>query len=285
MSNPTNTISSVVETITPAMARVYLGLNVKNRRKKDHRITRYARDIAAGNWKLTGEAIKFDRDGNLVDGQNRLYAVIEANAPAQFLVVRGLDPETMEVLDSGAPRSAADALTLHGYGNGKDVAAVCHSHKMWASGGFIHAMTGTNAGAARMTNAEIIEYADAHPDLVGIAPQARKIATQLRFPSGPVAVVLHETIALAGEQAYSFFDRIAEMQGGGAGDPVSTLLKRATAEANRGGRILPGTAMFLLIRSWNAFITGERLVKFQIGSATGGWAAMPKILGPKDEVF
>jgi len=31
------------------------------------------------NWRMTGEAVKFDKDGVLLDGQNRAHAVIRVD--------------------------------------------------------------------------------------------------------------------------------------------------------------------------------------------------------------
>ena len=43
-----------VETITPSIAEQYLAKNIKNRSKKPIKIALYARDMAAGDWGLTG---------------------------------------------------------------------------------------------------------------------------------------------------------------------------------------------------------------------------------------
>lgn len=57
---------------------------------------------------MTGEPIKFAHNGRLLDGQQRLMALVDANVAVDFLVVRGLD-ETCDIpgRDRGLGRSAA----------------------------------------------------------------------------------------------------------------------------------------------------------------------------------
>lgn len=88
-------ITSKIETITPEIAREYLSKNSRNPRKTMNPavIRKYADDIKAGLWQLNGEAIIFDEDGFLKNGQHRLCAVIQANKPMSTLVVRGVARE------------------------------------------------------------------------------------------------------------------------------------------------------------------------------------------------
>lgn len=57
--------------VTPELAAEWLNHNTRNREKRPKRIAAYARDMAAGRWRRSGEAIKFAPDGTLLDGQNR----------------------------------------------------------------------------------------------------------------------------------------------------------------------------------------------------------------------
>lgn len=58
--------------ITPDMAEKWLGRNPRNRHVRQRDVVRYAQSMLAGEWLVTGEAIKFSFDGNLIDGQHRL---------------------------------------------------------------------------------------------------------------------------------------------------------------------------------------------------------------------
>ena len=86
-------ITSQVEHITPKIANEMLKFNSRNPRKRmDMNVIRkYAEDIRQGLWQLNGEAIVFDEDGFLVNGQHRLCGVIKANKAIDTLVVRGVE--------------------------------------------------------------------------------------------------------------------------------------------------------------------------------------------------
>lgn len=104
-------------TITPKIAAGILSKNTKNRRINQYRVNLYADDMRAGRWRTTAEAIIIDKNGELQNGQHRLQAVIKANIPVEFTVITGADPADMDYIDVGVPRSAANALDLHGIPN------------------------------------------------------------------------------------------------------------------------------------------------------------------------
>lgn len=103
-------ITAKVETITPEIAKTMLGENVNNRRISRDNVNLFAREIRNGEWRFNGEAIKFGKDGRLLDGQHRLLAVIAADKPLTTLVIRGLEDETQQTMDSGKTRTLGDVL-------------------------------------------------------------------------------------------------------------------------------------------------------------------------------
>lgn len=105
--------------ITPPQAREWLKKNPKNRKLRKFTVQSLARDIKAGAWAPTHQGIAFGADGNLIDGQHRLAAIVLANLPIWSLVFTGLpvrasgvNADTMDVVDRGNPRSVADILKL-----------------------------------------------------------------------------------------------------------------------------------------------------------------------------
>lgn len=110
-------------TITPDMAAQWLEMNTRNRKPRSGVIEKYARDMKSGRWQVTGDAIRFDSDANLIDGQHRLMACVKSGAPFSTLVIYGLQPDTQDVLDQGATRRAEDVLSLKGWQNVTGLAA------------------------------------------------------------------------------------------------------------------------------------------------------------------
>lgn len=109
--------------ITPAEAARWLKKNKNNRPIRKERVHAYAADMKHGNWNLNTDPISFDSDGNLLNGQHRLSAVIEADATIQMLVAKNVDPQT--VFDQGATRSIKDTLSYQGIStNNTEIAVV-----------------------------------------------------------------------------------------------------------------------------------------------------------------
>ena len=146
---------TIVE-VTPEIARDWLGYNQKNRRPKKSTVQAYARDMAAGGWKLAGDPIRFDTDGNLLDGQHRLLACIIAERPFQTVVMRELNPGIMRVLDHGTKRTVGDQLHLEG----KRWATLTGAAARWL---YIFKYGSAAIGKGRVTETEILEMVDRHP--------------------------------------------------------------------------------------------------------------------------
>ena len=63
----------------------------------------------------------FDGDGTLLNGQHRLWGIVESGQTLDFYVMRGVDPAILLVLDQGSLRSAHDNINLCSDGNEKKV--------------------------------------------------------------------------------------------------------------------------------------------------------------------
>lgn len=100
-----------IETITPSMAKSYLDNNTRNRKINNSTVKRYAVDMKSGNWKLNGETIIFDSDNVLKQGQHRLLACIKADTPFETVVVRGVDVDTFDTIDTGHGRNMSDMFS------------------------------------------------------------------------------------------------------------------------------------------------------------------------------
>ncbi len=75
-------------------------------------IAQLARDMKAGRFACTHQGIAFDTEGRLIDGQHRLWAILEAEMPVRMRVFYNESPENMIHIDGNHPRTAADRMTL-----------------------------------------------------------------------------------------------------------------------------------------------------------------------------
>lgn len=107
-------LESEFVTVSPDVAAVWLQTNTHNRRLSRGVVGKYAADMAAGRWRLTGDAIRFDTNKRLIDGQHRLAACVKSGKPFETLVIYGVAPEDQEFVDLGKSRNAIDVLALRG---------------------------------------------------------------------------------------------------------------------------------------------------------------------------
>ncbi|GAA2575483.1 hypothetical protein GCM10009862_13360 [Microbacterium binotii] len=266
--------------VTPEMAVSWLAKNIdRNRNVKKSRINGYLRDIQNNNWVITGEAIKFDVHGQLIDGQNRCHAIVTAGQGAWVLVVRGISESALVVLDSGSARNTRDMLIITGLAenaDAKDVGAIARLYVAWKAGDVKHAASHIG-GSATMTKTEMAEAVMSVPNIDFAARHARAMYRYLRLPVSALGVAFLEFSEIDVDDTAEFFNRIRDGVQSGPGDPFLTLSCRVSSDLQAGAsrRILPGQALFYLFRTWNAFRANETLVKLQIGSPQSGFTPIP----------
>lgn len=97
------------------MAQDMLTVNECNRHVRGEDVARWAKAMKEDKWMDTGDTLKFDRNGKMIDGQHRLLAIIESGIPQFYSIVTGLDPKAFNVIDTGRIRTASDAISILGY--------------------------------------------------------------------------------------------------------------------------------------------------------------------------
>lgn len=116
------------ETITPAMALTMLERNTENRALSPYKVSDWLREMRLGVWTTTSDGIGFDTDGNLINGQHRLHALVEYGYPLDFIVCRNLSKEAFAATDTGKMRTAGDVLGIMKYTCGTQKAGIIRSY-------------------------------------------------------------------------------------------------------------------------------------------------------------
>ncbi len=104
-----------LEKITPVKANeILLKRNPDNYRNlKGNAARLYGKEMKEGRWMFNGDVIRFDWDGNLIDGQHRLEAIKNTGIPQEFIIVKGLDPKCAQTIDIGYKKSVEDYLNWY----------------------------------------------------------------------------------------------------------------------------------------------------------------------------
>jgi hypothetical protein len=114
MRDPTPQPYNEIVDLTPALAAAWLEKNDNNRPINWNYVSQLARDMKAGRFRCTHQGIAFDTEGRLIDGQHRLWAVLEADVTVRMRVFYNEPPENIVLIDGNCPRRAADRMSLGG---------------------------------------------------------------------------------------------------------------------------------------------------------------------------
>lgn len=250
-------ITISVESVLPEMAQIYLTTNDKNRKKRPHRVARYAQAMINGRWNLTGEAIIFDNEGRLINGQHRMQAAVDSGKAFTTLVVRGVERTSFANIDSGLTRTAADVLL--------DRDRDKYSTQQAAAARLVIAY---NAGQTRNTD-QMLDYVDNSTIVDEITSNADLYDEVIeKIKARPQYIIMSSLIAF-GVLAYDFYDDpdardwldlffegLIEGANLSKGDPRLAMRNWASGSARTKSNTLQ---MYGLIHAWNAFSAGRTL--------------------------
>jgi hypothetical protein len=152
--------------ITPQMAEDLLRRNQTNRKLVWSHVQYIAGMMRKGEWVATGQTLCFDEDGNLTEGQHRLYGCLMSNSPFETFVVTGVKKvnNLFAFYDNAKSRTPADALRTAGY-NG--VSATAAAVIKIAEGIKAGVYTASTAGTQRkIAPHEFLELVHAYPNAV-----------------------------------------------------------------------------------------------------------------------
>jgi len=103
-------------TVTPHIASEMLAKNIdRNRPIRPALVAKYANDMTAGFWLGdNGETIKFNDEGNLIDGQHRLSAIVKSRVTVTVWACFGLSTSAFLTIDTGASRNTGNIMHIGG---------------------------------------------------------------------------------------------------------------------------------------------------------------------------
>lgn len=159
LSTSQGMIEVSVEKITSETAARYLATNTDaNRRLRKAVVTRYCDRLTRG-WSLTGDTIKFDTAGKMIDGQHRLSAIIKSGIGMETVVIRGLSPEVFVAIDTGSIRTIGNVLYIAGMAKHHEATLASAINTVYWHGLGLVNFRGMDSDQA-------LEWATANPDIV-----------------------------------------------------------------------------------------------------------------------
>lgn len=241
-------------TITPQTAKDWLDrFDVDNYRQANERvINQYARDMRAGNWHYTGDAIRFDVNGHLQDGKQRLMACVEADTEFVTEVIRNLPVESRDYMDLGKKRTLGNILKNRGY---------THTNVLGAAKRLeidvITLRQGRAPQGGNATFAEVMDMIASDNTIQFAAEYASNIPS--KFMNRTVATYTYNTLhKIDPDAAAQFFSLLLEPANVPANSPILALNKRFSHGVfTSSGRLRRLQEVTLVFRAWNAWRRGE----------------------------
>ncbi|BCH20141.1 hypothetical protein [Mesorhizobium sp. L-2-11] len=240
-------------TLTPEMAFDLLNHNQQNRPLQDRHVNRIASQIMAGKWKFNGDTIKISDTGDVLDGQHRLFAVIEAKTAVETVIIRGVARDAFSTIDTiRAVRSGADVLAINGASRYRTTIS---SALMWLIRWQRGCLPKFRDPRNKIENSDIEAAWAAHPDM----EKAVERAMQLRGLGNPAvfAFVYYVMGNLNEAVAERMMETLEDPAGVPIDDPFYAL--RAWLLSENRKRREPLDCVAVIIKAANAAAKGRKV--------------------------
>lgn len=258
-----------IVTIGPNRAAELLEMNRLNRPINDAHVRRLVAQIAGGHWKFNGDTIKIAEGGDVLDGQHRLWAVVESKCPIETVIVTGVARDAFSTIDTlRKMRTGSDVVALAGQLRLRGVISAALGWLLrWQRGVLVEWRNAEN----RIENVDIEAAFAAHRD--GIVHAAERSATLRGLANRSLMTFLYYITANRNpELADRMINTLDDPAGVATSDPFFRLRAFFTQDHYRAKD--PVVVIALAIKAINAAHHGDKL-------ATLTW----KNQGSKPEAF
>jgi hypothetical protein len=224
----------------------------------------YARQMAKGQWKKTGQPMLIDSNGYTVDSQHRNYALLISGATITSFVVTDIEPieGLFAYIDSSRSRTAATALQTAGL-NGVSPIIV----KIIKIGEEVRLGVYNATGASklqRMSPADVLQTSTRY---AGALKAARSAASDweeaVEYLSGRKEIVAYlgmKITELHGEdKADDFFEDLVDNSERSPDDPITAIRKEIDRDSRADKPMKKHHMLGNLIKAFNAWHRQEAL--------------------------
>lgn len=288
---PPLNIANGWHTITPEMAEEMLLRNPvgANRKPSLATVSYYARQMANGDWKKTGQPVIFTKDGKLLDAGHRLWACYFAGVPFETYVITDVEDKDgilFAYIDNSKPRNAGDALVTAGLNGLSRVLAQVVKISAYYDNGCYSATKVKQLD--RMSPVEIVDYVKARPN---IQKGARYMAGEHKSAANVIgstdvaSFAAYKILDLHGEQVLDDFMTDLDIDGHEEGTAIWALQKvldANTALANAGKESMTKhQVLACVIKGFNFWIKQEPTKANKIPLRTN--EEFPEFLAPQQQ--
>lgn len=239
-------MSKSIETITPKKAAEWLRQNNRNRPLSDKWANELAGRITRGEWKMNGETIKFNCDGNIVDGQHRLQAIVKAGISVPCYVVRGVQEDAFDTIDQGMKRSNGQMFARDGVKHYNAAAAACTFLYRYENGVIRH------KGSVIVTPTMARTVYDSHRGLSDAIQYVAECNVHKLMSYGNAGALCWLMRQKDEKAADNFFLAVGLGENLTRGMPAYNLRSRLQANRAEQRKVSPIVVAAFTIKAWNA---------------------------------
>jgi hypothetical protein len=246
------------------------GEDITNRKLTEAQIYNLKKDMLSGDWDPNGENLKITPAGQVLDGQGRIGAYLEAlrQKPGLTIItdIRFRVPaKAFKTVDTGRGRTASDLFGMLGISNGFNIAAIA---RLWHS---YH--RGTMRSQPKLSPTKLIEVVTSDPEQQKLFIDAHHLAIRSAKDHGIMPAVAGFIAALAlranKAKAEAFFTQLEKGTNLNETDPAYVLaraLKSRTQADESTGRKRRSRRMAdrievaaIMIKALNAHFSGKKI--------------------------
>ena len=243
-----------VRTINKELATEMLKRNSQNRKLTNNHVTFLARQMKENKWYFDGQPIRFDIQGRLLDGQHRLNAVIESNTSHKFLIIRDLEPDSFQVMDTGRLRSAADTLSTLGIHYASDIASVVKTLKSFEKG--------SSFDRARIiTNTDVVNWYEKNQDIDVLIRRSEFLSNQFSrvLSRSQITALMYFFNKLNVEHSKTFLNKLCTGLDLKMDSPIYLLRKKLVENKMSKLKLSTVHKYALIIKAWNYFRLNKKV--------------------------
>lgn len=251
-------------TVTPAIAKLILEQhNPKNRSINEPHLASLVRDIRNGNWvESTGTMISFARNGQLIDGQHRLGAIVRTGTPLRLSLKFGLDEAAQRVIDTGRKRTYSDFIAMTEGLDAKYKTERASVTRLLY--GFLrdqsrpHVYTNNN----KPTQSDLYEVAvEFNDDISGAVSTTLGPGQIHKIIIGSYAAFIYilTSHSVHGDRAKEFIELLATGANMEADDPIMVVRNRLMTRDEFRSQKTKDRTIGLVIKGWNHWIRGDKV--------------------------
>lgn len=252
--------------VTPAIATEWLARyndgtdNVYNRTPGEVHVIKLARDMKEGRWADTGVPIIMGTHDKILDGRQRLEAIVISGQSIAFDVRFGIDPSAQAAMDRPRKRSVANDLQMNGVTNCHVVAATTNLILHWRSDKIMDRREVP-------TDSQVVQFEREHHDEIQLAT-AQGGSIRWRLPNCTITVIaamFYEAVLVDEDACIDFFKKLASGEGLEARNPILAL-RNAILRYDRKRKPKRHEQLYQVVHAWNLWRSGRNAEMIRVPS-------------------